>query len=96
MEGGLSDVAQLFVELAAIPSPSGREREVADRVTDYLRALALSVDEDDAGSKIDSTMGNILCRVEPTVPRNSINDICYFISVAVTPNLRHRGERKEV
>ena len=67
MEGGLSDVAQLFVELAAIPSPSGREREVADRVTDYLRALALSVDEDDAGSKIDSTMGNILCRVEPTV-----------------------------
>jgi len=67
VEGGLSDVAQLFVELAAIPSPSGREREVADRVTDYLRALALSVDEDDAGSKIDSTMGNILCRVEPTV-----------------------------
>ena len=67
MEGGLSDVAQLFVELAAIPSPSGREREVADRVTDYLRALALPVDEDDAGSKIDSAMGNILCRVEPTV-----------------------------
>jgi tripeptide aminopeptidase len=67
VEGGLSDVAQLFVELAAIPSPSGREREVADRVTDYLRALALPVDEDDAGSKIDSPMGNILCRVEPTV-----------------------------
>jgi tripeptide aminopeptidase len=67
VEGGLSDVAQLFVELAAIPSPSGSEREVADRVGDYLRALGLPVDEDDAGSKIDSTMGNILCRVEPTV-----------------------------
>jgi tripeptide aminopeptidase len=66
VEGGLSDVAQLFVELAAIPSPSGRERVVADRVTDYLLALALDVDEDDAGARIDSTMGNLLCRVEPT------------------------------
>jgi tripeptide aminopeptidase len=66
VEGGLSDVAQLFVELAAIPSPSGRERVVADRVTGYLLALALEVDEDDAGARIDSTMGNLLCRVEPT------------------------------
>jgi tripeptide aminopeptidase len=32
----------------------------------YVRALALDVDEDDAGSRIDSSMGNLLCRVPPT------------------------------
>jgi tripeptide aminopeptidase len=66
VEGGLPEVAELFVELAAVPSPSGQERAVADRVGAYLRALALEVDEDDAGSRIDSTIGNLLCRVEPT------------------------------
>ena len=66
MEEGLSEVAKLFVELAAIPSPSGHERAVADSVVDYLRGLALAVDEDDAGARIDATMGNLLCRVEPT------------------------------
>jgi len=30
------DVLALFVELAALPSPPGEERAVADRVLDYL------------------------------------------------------------
>ena len=38
-ENGLPDVARLFVELAAMPSPSGQERAVADAVTRYLRDL---------------------------------------------------------
>jgi tripeptide aminopeptidase len=54
------------VELAALPSPPGHEREVADRVLDYLQALGLEADEDDAGAKVGSTMGNIFCRLEPT------------------------------
>ena len=56
----------LFTELAALPSPPGEEREVADRVTAYVRGLGLDVDEDDAGSRIGSSMGNLLTRVEPT------------------------------
>ena len=36
------------------------------------------------------------CRAEPTVLRNPISDICYFIPAAVAPNLRHRRERKKV
>ena len=60
-----SDALSLFVELAALPSPPGEERAVADRVLDYLGALGLEADEDDAGSRIGSTMGNILCRLEP-------------------------------
>jgi tripeptide aminopeptidase len=59
------DVLTLFLELAALPSPPGEERAVADRVLDYLGALGLEVDEDDAGDRIGSTMGNLLCRLEP-------------------------------
>jgi tripeptide aminopeptidase len=65
VENGLSEVAGLFVELARVPSPSGEERAVADRVIDYLRGLAVPVDEDDAGGRIDSTIGNLYARVEP-------------------------------
>jgi len=62
------DVVSLFSELAALPSPPGEERAVADRVTAYLRELDLSVDEDDAGPRIGSSAGNLLCRLEPTAP----------------------------
>ena len=55
---------ELFTELAALPSPSGEERAVADAVTAYLRDLALDVVEDEAGTRVGSTMGNLFCRVE--------------------------------
>jgi tripeptide aminopeptidase len=61
------DVLTLFTRLAALPSPPGEERAVADAVTEYLVALGLEVDEDDAGAKVDSSIGNLLCRLEPTV-----------------------------
>jgi tripeptide aminopeptidase len=60
-----SDVLTLFTELAAVPSPPGSEREIADRVTRYLRDLGLSVEEDDAAGRIDAGAGNLLCRLEP-------------------------------
>ena len=66
MQNGLPEVATLFLELARVPSPPGQERAVADRVLEYLGGLALPVDEDDAGAKIGSTIGNLLCRIEPT------------------------------
>ncbi|HUQ23360.1 MAG TPA: M20/M25/M40 family metallo-hydrolase [Gaiellaceae bacterium] len=59
----MSSVLDLFLELAAIESPPGRERAVADRVIAELSGLGLQVDEDDAGPKIDSTIGNLLCRL---------------------------------
>jgi tripeptide aminopeptidase len=60
------EVVDLFTELAAIPSPPGSEREVADRVRRYLEGLGLEVSEDDAGARIDSTAGNLLSCLEPT------------------------------
>ena len=61
-----SEVVDLFTELAALPSPPGEERAVADSVIRYLRDLGLTVDEDDAGSKVGSNIGNLYCRLEPT------------------------------
>src|SRR3989440_5149499 len=60
-----SEVVDLFTELAALPSPPGEERLVADAVPRYRRDLGLTVDEDDAGATVGSTMGNLYCRVEP-------------------------------
>src|ERR671936_3199359 len=50
---------ELFTELAALPSPPGEERAVADAVTAYLRDLGLTVEEDDAGAQVGSTIGNL-------------------------------------
>jgi tripeptide aminopeptidase len=68
----VSEVLDLFLELAAISSPTGEEREVADSVTGYLRDCGLDVDEDDAGPKIGSTIGNLYTRIEPTAPGEPI------------------------
>jgi len=64
----VSEVLDLFLELAAVASPSGEEREVADRVIDYVRDCGLDADEDDAGPKVGSTIGNLYVRLEPTAP----------------------------
>jgi tripeptide aminopeptidase len=60
------DVLDLFCELAAVPSPPGEERAVADLVVRYLRDCGVEVDEDDCGPAIGSTMGNVYARLEPT------------------------------
>ncbi len=60
------DVLALFLELAALPSPPGGERAVADRVVGYLRDLGLEPDEDSTGPETGSTMGNVYCRVPPS------------------------------
>ncbi len=63
--GWAPDVLSLFLELAALPSPPGEERAVADRVIDYMRALGVEPDEDDAGARIGSSMGNVYGRIAP-------------------------------
>jgi tripeptide aminopeptidase len=60
------DVVSLFTELAALPSPPGDERAVADVVAAYMRDLGLDVSEDDVGEKIGSNTGNLYARVEGT------------------------------
>jgi tripeptide aminopeptidase len=61
-----SPFVDLFLELCALPSPSGRERAVTDRVTAYLTELGLEWDEDDAAPRLDGDTGNVYCRIPPT------------------------------
>jgi tripeptide aminopeptidase len=61
-----SPLLELFLELCAMPSPSGRERAVADRVRAYLTSLGLEWDEDEAAPRLDGDTGNIYSRLPPT------------------------------
>ena len=70
--GWASDVLPLFLELAAVPSPSGDERAIADRVTGYLRDLGLAVEEDATGGSVGSNAGNLLVRIEPSEPNEGV------------------------
>jgi tripeptide aminopeptidase len=58
------EVVDLFLELAAIASPPGEERAVADVVVRYLRDLGLEPDED--------AFGNLYARIEPTAAGESL------------------------
>jgi tripeptide aminopeptidase len=60
-----AEVVDLFLELAALKSPPGEERPVADAVARYLRDLGLDVAEDGAGATVGSDTGNLYARVEP-------------------------------
>lgn len=71
------DVLPLFLELAAIPSPSGQEEAVADRVRAYLRGLGAEAEADEAGNllaRLGATEGEnggasvFLCAHLDTVP----------------------------
>lgn len=52
-----------FAELCRIESPSGRERACGERVIAELRALGVTVHEDDAGKRTGSDCGNLLARI---------------------------------
>jgi tripeptide aminopeptidase len=54
----VSEAVDLFLELAALPTPPGEERAAADVVLRYLRDLGLEPDEDD--------FGNVYTRLDPT------------------------------
>jgi tripeptide aminopeptidase len=56
----------LFLELCAIPSPSGQERAVADRVADVLGELGLGWDEDGTAAELEGNAGSIYCRLPAT------------------------------
>jgi tripeptide aminopeptidase len=54
----VSEAVDLFLELAALPTPPGEEDAAADVVLRYLRELGLEPDEDG--------FGNVYARLEPT------------------------------
>ena len=63
MTATLDDLTALFVRLAETPSPSGRERAVADLIIAEVRAAGLDVHEDDSAPRTGAGAGNLIVRV---------------------------------
>ena len=59
-----------FVSLCRIRSPSGHERPCVDHVAAELRAMGLSVDEDNAGPSAGADAGNLFARVPGAGPQS--------------------------
>ena len=51
-------LVDLFLQLVSISTPARAERPVADLLTEILEKLGITVEEDDAGSKINGSAGN--------------------------------------
>ena len=76
----MSGVTELFLELAAIPSPPGEEDAVAAVVARYFRDLGLAVDEDD--------FGNLYAQVEPTTEGTPLFFCAHLDTVPPSGELR--------
>lgn len=63
IEGGRGRLLESFVRLCEIPSPFGRERQVAEALKAELNQLGLDVVEDDAASTSGSECGNLFTRI---------------------------------
>ena len=74
---------ETFASLCRIESPSGRERGVADWVTNELRGLGLEVEEDAVGPEVGSDAGNLLARI-PGAGEESILLCAHMDTVPLT------------
>jgi tripeptide aminopeptidase len=78
-------LADTFVRLCEIRSPTGEEREIADTVAAELRALGLEVSEDDAAGPAEAGAGNLLARL----PGRSGEWVMFCAHLDTVP---HRGQ----
>jgi tripeptide aminopeptidase len=76
----VSEAVDLFLELAALPTPSGEERAAADVVLRYLRGLGLEPDEDG--------FGNVYARIGPTAEGTPLFFCAHLDTVPPSGELR--------
>ena len=57
-------ISDLFIKLAEIPSPSGKETLVSSFVVDYLTKLGWKVWQDKSGGKNNSEANNVYAYLE--------------------------------
>jgi tripeptide aminopeptidase len=65
-------LADTFVRLCEIESPSGRELEMARAVRAELEAIGLEVTEDDTASETGAECGNLMARLPGDGPRKTM------------------------
>ena len=76
----MSEAVDLFLELAALPTPSGEERAAADVVLRYLRDLGLEPDED--------AFGNVYAQIEPVAEGTPLFFCAHLDTVPPSGELR--------
>ncbi len=59
---------ELFIALARLETPPGRERPAIDMVREVLAAFGVDADEDDCGQALNGDAGNLYARIPGTVP----------------------------
>jgi tripeptide aminopeptidase len=58
-----ASITDLFLELVAVPSPSGRERALGEQIRDWLADAGVDAAFDDAGAVNGSDAGNLIATV---------------------------------
>jgi tripeptide aminopeptidase len=91
-----ASVAQLFLELVAVPSPSRRERVVGELIRAWLAGHGVTSEFDDAGAVNGSDCGNLIATVPggpgaPTYLFVSHMDTVESGTPAVTPHIDDTG-----
>ena len=89
-------ITQLFMELVAVPSPSGRERALAEQIRAWLASAGVRAELDGAGALNGSDAGNLIATVpgDPDAPAHLF--VAHIDTVepgapAVTPSLGSDG-----
>lgn len=62
----LDELLEHFLELVAVPSPSGAERAVSDLIQARFRAAGIDVREDDSAAATGASSGNLVATVKGT------------------------------
>ncbi|MCX7827751.1 MAG: M20/M25/M40 family metallo-hydrolase [Thermanaerothrix sp.] len=71
-----------FLELVRIPSPSGKEKALADLLVEKLKALGLQVTVDRAGESIGGQTGNVIGRLEGSKDAEAVLFSCHMDTVS--------------
>jgi tripeptide aminopeptidase len=91
-----ASVADLFLELVAVPSPSRHERMIGKMIREWLAAHGVSADFDDAGAVNGSDAGNLIATVPGAAGAPAFLFIAHVDTVesgtpAVSPRIHSDG-----
>jgi tripeptide aminopeptidase len=76
-----ADICALFMELVAIPSPSGRERALGEQIADWLSDAGVVAQFDGSGARNGSDAGNLVATVPGAADRPTLLFVAHMDTV---------------
>jgi tripeptide aminopeptidase len=76
-----ADIRELFLELVAIPSPSGQELVLAEQIADWCNAAEIPARFDGSGSRNGSDAGNLIATVGGAADRPTLLFVAHMDTV---------------